>query len=92
MDPPNLNLTNVSSFPLCGGPRHDFPRLSIFFYICILRLHPFHYSTPLASASLEFGNMLLYDVDSPRVFEPVHQLHYLARQCDQLGASMVRHL
>jgi len=58
----------------------DGPDISPLSYIRLSGLYPYFDPPSLAFASMEFGNMLLYDVGIIGMPQPIHQLHHLARK------------
>lgn len=66
--------------------------LSTIPYLLFRRIHSLPHSPFMAPPSMELGYMLLHDLDSPRVSQPIHQLRGLVWQRREPFTIMVRNL
>ena len=49
------------------------------------------YSSKIGRHSLEYGHLLVYDLDRSRMLVAIHQLHRMERERDQQGSGLLRY-
>lgn len=71
---------------------NDGSNIPILLHFRLSRIHSDIDSSSMASASMEFWDMLLHDVGIPSMFEPIREFYNLGRKCPKSSSNLVRYL